>query len=520
MTTTAAALTSAPTAAIRPVRSDTGGNNAPREGDDPFPDLLADLDSEVTSGLRPEERASDKSSAAVRSPNEKAVAALPGELLQLAGKATSQAVAPADVMVGSTDGTQRVDPDPATFLLQAFDAEVGTEEGVSLVPKEPSEPTKLDAPNPALAMLTALGTGPQVSVEPPLDAAPPQDRFIAPMPQNGVSLPGQATGLEQAAEKINWAVVRKETHFAPLPPEQVKDSIGGPLVAAERIAELVSRTSGEAATQAAAATVVPRRETSVSLNLPAARERVAAASFLPFEQTSVAVQPSPATSDQLPDIRPITEATATLARAGHAVEIVEVPETAPTSTPVQQVFHRLMSELQGQQSGAAAPAAPAAGPNVLWQPAAGQPLKSIDIALEPENLGKVTIRISVRDDVIRLQLDVAERPAMGLLEQDKDVLTSLMKSAGYQVDSLAVRHIDPERGNLMLQQVTDPTASPRDTGMPNLPGDTSSAGGRSGQGHRSFDQQPGGQQNQPPRTFERAGAPIAPGRGSGSGIYI
>jgi flagellar hook-length control protein FliK len=292
---------------------------------------------------------------------------------------------------------------------------------------------------------------------------------------------------------------------------------------AENLSELVSRTPGQAAAQIAPQPAHQRRESSISLALPAAREKFAAASSLTTEAvvpaTSAAIKP-PQPSEG--DIRPITEAAAVVvvaaAQSGDVGEGVEQPTLS--QAPAQQVFHRLLTELHGSTQGTSAPA-PAARSDLGWTPVA-QPLKSIEISLEPANLGKVTVKLSVRNDVIRIELDVAERQAAGLIEKDKDLLTSLMKSAGYQVDTLAVRHVEGDRngGVLQQQQAFDPSSLGRDATASSLMAD-GNANGRSGQGQRSFDQQPGGQSGQTSRGVERSSDPsVGSNQRVASGLYI
>jgi hypothetical protein len=243
-----------------------------------------------------------------------------------------------------------------------------------------------------------------------------------------------------AAAAATWSVTRRETHFAPLP-DGLQDG----------------------------------------------RARV---------EGAMPVADLPATAPALPDVAP--KAPPIQANAGTAEAAVDALQamaakaasagnidneaTAQTTPPMQQVFQKVLSELPAPT--APAPSSPPATMGAVWrEPFGGQPLRSLDIALEPAGLGTVTVKLSVRDDVIRVELDTSRSEAAQLLERDRDALTSLMKSAGYQVEHLTVRHTGGDAAIQILQQALDVQPTGRDAGAGVFGGDASS-GGRFGQGQR------------------------------------
>jgi hypothetical protein len=66
----------------------------------------------------------------------------------------------------------------------------------------------------------------------------------------------------------------------------------------------------------------------------------------------------------------------------------------------------------------------------------------LHLQLEPENLGKVTVKMRLTGPKLELQVE-AERPETGrLIGNDKDLLSSKLQSAGYAIDTLVIRTAD------------------------------------------------------------------------------
>jgi flagellar hook-length control protein FliK len=261
-------------------------------------------------------------------------------------------------------------------------------------------------------------------------------------------LAGAAPAAEPAeagaavAAAATWSVTRRETHFAPLP-DGLQDGQarveGAPLLA--------------------------------ELPDTATKPLDVAARSLPLEANS-------GTAEHAVDALQAIAAKA--ASSSHA----DGEAATPTPPPMQQVFQKLLSELPAPSAPAPAPASSGAAFGPVWrEPFGGQPLRSLDIALEPAGLGTVTVKLSVRDDVIRVELDTSKSEAAQLLERDRDALTSLMKSAGYQVEHLTVRHTGGDAAIQLLQQALDVQPAGRDAGAGLFGGDASS-GGRFAQGQR------------------------------------
>jgi flagellar hook-length control protein FliK len=101
-----------------------------------------------------------------------------------------------------------------------------------------------------------------------------------------------------------------------------------------------------------------------------------------------------------------------------------------------QIADRVASEARTLTAQAGRPDAPAFG--VKHDAAA----KVLHLQLQPEGLGTVTIRMSVKDQALRLDLEVGRGDAGHLIQRDRDTLSALLRSAGYMIDGVEVRVAD------------------------------------------------------------------------------
>jgi hypothetical protein len=102
------------------------------------------------------------------------------------------------------------------------------------------------------------------------------------------------------------------------------------------------------------------------------------------------------------------------------------------SSPMQQVFDAIQSAMPAEKG----ETAPAAGsPSV---PADYQPLKTITIAFQPDNLGTVTMQLSLKSSQLGVRLDASDPSTAQLLRQHDGDLSDLLQSAGYVVGNIAI----------------------------------------------------------------------------------
>ncbi len=111
-------------------------------------------------------------------------------------------------------------------------------------------------------------------------------------------------------------------------------------------------------------------------------------------------------------------------------------------SPATQIARRVIAEALSAAAAAAAPAE--AGGS---ETARGTVVRVLEIELEPASLGKVTIRMELKDDVLSLRLETAHREATVVIEKERDKLSNALKSAGYVVDAITAQTAEPQRAS-------------------------------------------------------------------------
>jgi chemotaxis protein MotD len=122
------------------------------------------------------------------------------------------------------------------------------------------------------------------------------------------------------------------------------------------------------------------------------------------------------------------------------------------------------------------------------KPAPLSKLKVLHIQLQPENLGTVTVRLELKSDAIDLRIEAARAETADLIQRDRETLSSLIRSAGYNTDEATIRIARSDA-------TTAVTAAAAPDSSSGGPGDGSQASGnrsshqREGGGERQGDQQ-------------------------------
>lgn len=292
---------------------------------------------------------------------------------------------------------------------------------------------------------------------------------------------GAATsGSNVAATAVSWSVTRRETHFAPV-------------------------------------ALSPRERSSAALAVAAAAKlgAEAAAPTAPGHGSMVPVTGGTPSTVPVRGDAPVFEVPAIVGgQSGEA----EQDGGAALPSPAQQVFGRIASVLQ--EAGEAAPQ-PAFSQFVPGRElAAPQPLRALELSLQPEGMGTVTVKLAIRNDTVWVQLDLSRAEAAQLIDRDREVLSSLMKSAGYQVDELSVRHVESDRAAIPLTQAAaDPLNAVRDGGNQSTLPDPSS-GGQSAHGQRNPERSAHGGAPGTRDESIRSDNPPASRMAAGGGVYI
>ncbi len=111
-----------------------------------------------------------------------------------------------------------------------------------------------------------------------------------------------------------------------------------------------------------------------------------------------------------------------------------------SQSPVLQIAQRVTHEMQIARSQFASQPDQAAAPE-------RGPIRVLHIQLDPPQLGPLTIRISLQNEMLNLQLETPKPETASLIQNDKDSLSKLLRSAGYMVDGLNVQVTPVERAS-------------------------------------------------------------------------
>lgn len=82
-------------------------------------------------------------------------------------------------------------------------------------------------------------------------------------------------------------------------------------------------------------------------------------------------------------------------------------------------------------------------------------LKVLHIELKPQNLGTVSVRMSLKDDVISLHMETSRHETAAAIEKERSALTSALKSAGYVVDEITTQTADPVRASGRIEAASN-----------------------------------------------------------------
>lgn len=159
-------------------------------------------------------------------------------------------------------------------------------------------------------------------------------------------------------------------------------------------------------------------------------------------------------------------------------------------------------------SSVAASVEPGAGTAAVSQ----SPVKTLDLQLEPESLGSVTIKLNLSSAGLVVDVQTSQAATANLLEKDKNSLADGLANAGYVVSAVDINAVPQSAAG----------AGPGD-GAQNKPGGTYDGASQNNSGSQG---QGSGAQNSPPRHYHQQGLhetlePARSGaRRSAGGLYI
>lgn len=275
-----------------------------------------------------------------------------------------------------------------------------------------------------------------------------------------------ASEVSARAQWVSLAVLGRETHMAPVRQPQLGQGILGsdPSDAEPQKAERhvvtdapASRPLPRAQPQSGHSTAIQPMPSEAAPVAPIPKEAVeqdagtgAPEPLLPARRTTAAadgkaVRPPP--DQAAPDGNPQPEQDPELARSEEkhgkrVASTVEEPVAAVTKDvpraplsslmPAQQIAGRVVAAAMAAQQEVARVDRPSAS-------AASAPLvKVLYLQLQPEDLGTITIRMSLKQDALDIRIEASSGDTAGLLQRDQETLAKLIASAGYRVEGMTV----------------------------------------------------------------------------------
>jgi flagellar hook-length control protein FliK len=89
--------------------------------------------------------------------------------------------------------------------------------------------------------------------------------------------------------------------------------------------------------------------------------------------------------------------------------------------------------------------APASVATSTYPPAAPV-VRTLEIQLVPENLGSVTVKMKLTDNVLAVQVAADHQGTLRLLTESKDALAQSLQSSGYKLDSMTLQSASGQGG--------------------------------------------------------------------------
>jgi chemotaxis protein MotD len=353
-------------------------------------------------------------------------------------------------------------PDVLASDFAAAAASVATGAGSPILPTASQQhvpvgtdglPRLSRAPGPIEADLPAVGIDkPRV----------PDDLPRVELPTEAHEIP--SASVETTRRALDVVVVARETHLPPVAPPLATrvmpaggsdaDRLRGDSAAVEPdaksgrvvMAETVARTTGAVTLAPVAqsrrsnqdagrdATSSGQRSTSTMPGRSSPPDAAQPARVQPQAQIQVQAQTQAGTQSKgaEPSFDPAQPAQTVRSPAQD-----EHPAPQATVPVPRQIVDGIAAEIPPPQD--KSPAGPAAAPAPSTQ---SQPVKVVTIQLNPAELGTLTVRISLRNDTLELQVETSRRETAHMVDADRETLSSLLRSAGYHVEAVTVRAVE------------------------------------------------------------------------------
>ncbi|MBX9592187.1 MAG: flagellar hook-length control protein FliK [Hyphomonadaceae bacterium] len=318
------------------------------------------------------------------------------------------------------------------------------------------------------------------------DTPSPEELILASLAK-AAGRTGEPTDGDGKATPVTLTVLGRETHLAPV---------------ADTSAEWAARLAAEG--NRALRTGQPGSADAQRLQLATEMEQ---GGEVPLANPQVAVtaardgQLGTGTNAGAPRGEPQAGAEARLETTSLAGRSDAPANAGPALSVTQQIADRVAGAASALSGQAARPeAALAAKPF-------GGPVKVLNIQLQPADLGAVTIRMAVKDNALRLDLEVGSGDTASLIQRERETLSALLRSAGYLIDGVNVRIADP--GGVTAQNATGQAGMQMQGGgqSDSSQAEARSSGGRhqDGRQNHTFGNGSNGEDEQAGRSARRGG---------------
>lgn len=293
----------------------------------------------------------------------------------------------------------------------------------------------------ALAALAGRAAGEAIAADPAVgqgvrrtsDAseAGPEEIILAALAGAAGSSDGEPVTPERRVIDATVTVLGRETHLAP--PETVQSASAPSQWAVElavrRSLAALPPAAPEVAPPLAGAKPLP----GVSAVVSAPPSGVSATADAQLGSDGFGNNAPPRDEEAAPIL--VTEAGGALATSGASAD-ANLP-----SGLMQQIASRVAGEAGATYI---QEARPAAAPAFAVRPDSA--VKVLHLQLQPAELGTVSIRMSVKDNTLRLDLEVGRGDTAHLIQRERETLSALLRSAGYSIDGLDIRIAEQPTG--------------------------------------------------------------------------
>lgn len=330
----------------------------------------------------------------------------------------------------------------------------------------------------------------------------------APVPSLAIG-GGAAPSVAPAPTTMSAHIVDRQTHFAPIN-TLITGSAGGP----GRTKAPDDPAKVPAVRSAPPTTAAGKTDPTVALSHSAALRDDPADGKLPISERSIG-----GAADERSPEHPVrarndgeSRATGTAGTVGATSSgAPSIAAALPTAT-LQRLAGSILATAGDLAAGSSAAPAPTEGSGA---PDRG-PVRVLDLELTPADLGLVRVRMRLTGNGIELQIAAARPATTEHLQQDRHRLSSIIESAGYDIDSLTVQASgDGFRSHILPTIRQDATPNPAQAGgtfQPQADAGTHSDNSRGDQSHHSSPQS---------HVKENNGSPVQEGERSRPGsLYV